>query len=230
MSIAAASSNSIYQQLQGFYQQRKADLQQLGQALQSGDLAGAQQAFNAIQTLGQGGPFASADPFRNTQREQDFAAVGQALQSGDLAGAQQAFATLESTFHSQRAPAETSGSNGPAVIVNLGAVSGTSVPPVSTTGSPSNPSASTGATGRSGPEIVINLGAPSGGPEQLTIDVNNTGNNTEQLSISLGTPQNPASQDQITLNLKANSNEQIVLNLLNSSASNPSPSGLSVVA
>jgi len=230
MSTAAVSSNSIYQQLQGFYQQRKTDLQQLGQALQSGDLAGAQQAFNALQTLGQSGPFASADPFRNTQREQDFAAVGQALQSGDLAGAQQAFATLESTFHSGRTPTNTSSSNGPAIIVNLGAITSTSVPPLSTTGSPSNQSSSTGASGNSGPEVVINLGANPGVAEQLTIDVNNTGNNTEQLSISLGTPQNPASQDQITLNLKANSNEQIVLNLLNSSASNPSPSGLSVVA
>jgi hypothetical protein len=230
MSIAAVSSNSIYQQLQGFYLQRKTDLQQLGQALQSGDLAGAQQDFNALQTLGQSGPFASAEPFRNTQREQDFAAVGQALQSGDLAGAQTAFAALESTFHSAGAPTNTSSSNGPAVIVNLGILDPGAAPSGATTngGSPSGSGSST--SGTSGPEVVINLGANPGVPEQLTIDVNNTGNNTEQLSISLGTPQNPASQEQITLNLNANGNEQIVLNLLNNSASNPSPSGLSVVA
>jgi hypothetical protein len=106
MSTAAVSSNSLFQQLQSFYQQRQADLKQLGQALQSGDLAGAQQAFNALQTLGQSGPFANADPFRNNRREQDFAAVGQALQAGDLAGAQQAFAALQSTFHNQHSGRE----------------------------------------------------------------------------------------------------------------------------
>src|SRR5579863_2873300 len=120
MSTAAVSSNSLYQQLQGFYPQRQSDAQQLGQALQSGDLAGAQSAFNAIQTLGQSGPFANSEPFRNTQREQDFAAIGQALQSGDLAGAQQAFAALQSSFHSQSHPANAPTSSGPAVIVNLG--------------------------------------------------------------------------------------------------------------
>jgi hypothetical protein len=230
MSIAAVSSNSIYQQLQGFYLQRKTDLQQLGQALQSGDLNGAQQAFNALQTLGQSGPFASADPFRNTQREQDFAAIGQALQSGDLAGAQQAFATLESTFHHPNQAANAANSYGPAVVVNLGILD----PGPAPSGGPTNggPPAGSGssASGTSGPEVVINLGANPGGPEQLTIGVNNTGNNAEQISISLGTPQNPNSQDQITLNLNANSHEQIVLNLLNSSASSPSSSGLSVVA
>jgi hypothetical protein len=234
MSTAAVSGNSIYQQLQSFYQQRQADVKELGQALKSGDLAGAQQAFNALQTLGQSGPFASADPFSNHQREQDFAAIGQALQSGDLAGAQQAFAALQSTFHNQNTAANPSVPYGPAAIINLGAVTSTSVQSGSITTSPSAPS-STPGYGTSGPEIVINLGAPSGGPQQLTIDVNNTGvnntgNNTEQLSISLGTAQNPASADQITLNLNANSNEQIVLNVLNSSANSPSPSGLSVVA
>jgi hypothetical protein len=223
MSTAAVSSNSLYQQLQGFYQQRQADLQQLGQALQSGDLAGAQKAFNAIQTLGQGGPFANADPFRNNQREQAFSAIGQALQSGDLAGAQQAFAALQSTLHGHSQAANTSSSPGPAVVVNLGGVNSSS--PASAA-APSSPSSN------AGPEIIINLGANSGGPEQLTIDVNNTGNSgAEQLSISIGTQQNPTSGGQINLNISANTNEQIVLNLLNGPASSSSPSsGLSVVA
>jgi hypothetical protein len=223
MSTAAVSSNSIYQQLQSFYQQRQADVKQLGQALQSGDLAGAQQAFNAIQTLGQSGPFANADPFQNNQREQDFAAVGQALQSGDLAGAQQAFAALQSTFHKQSQAANTSSSSGPAFVVNLG---GANSSPAASAAAPPSPSSS------AGPEIIINLGANSGAPEQVTIDINNTGNSgAEQLSISLGTQQNPTSEGQINLNINANSNEQIVLNLLNGPASSSSPSsGLSVVA
>jgi hypothetical protein len=222
MSTAAVSSNSLYQQLQTFYQQRQADLKQLGQALQSGDLAGAQQAFNAIQTLGQSGPFANADPFSNKQRDQDFAAVGQALQAGDLAGAQQAFATLQSTFHNRSQVANPSSSYGPAVVVNLGGANSSAA----SAAAPSSPSSS------AGPEIIINLGADSGAPEQLTIDVNNTGNSgAEQLSISYGTQQNPTSGGEINLNINANSNEQIILNLLNGPANSSSPSsGLSVVA
>src|SRR5271154_2125338 len=98
MSTAAISSSSIYQQTEQYFQTRQSDLQQLGQALQSGDLADAQTAYNNIVQLGQSGPFASGDPFLRPQREQDFTAIGQALQSGDLAGAQAAFSTLQSTF------------------------------------------------------------------------------------------------------------------------------------
>src|ERR1700723_3520856 len=98
MSTAAISSSSIYQQTEPYFQTRQSDLQQLGQALQSGDLAGAQTAYNNIVQLGQSGPFASGDPFSRPQREQDLTAIGQALQSGDLAGAQAAFSTLQSTF------------------------------------------------------------------------------------------------------------------------------------
>ncbi len=231
MSTAAVSSNSLYQQLQSFYQQRQSDVQQLGQALQSGNLADAQQAFNAIQTLGQSGPFASGDPFRSSTRESDFTAIGQALQSGDLAGAQTAFAALQSTFHQQNQP--PSNSTGPAVVVNLGSSTAASTLPDLGAPTSTNPatSSTSSTSSTSGPEIIINLPANAGAGEQLTIDVNNTGG-TDQLTISLGTQQNPSSQDQITLNLNANSNEQIVLNLLNGQASTPSPSssGLSVVA
>ncbi len=94
MSTTAISSSSIYQELQSFYQNRQSDLKQLGSALQSGDLSGAQQAFNALSALGQDGPFANSEPFSKSSRAQAFDAVGQALQAGDLAGAQAAFATL----------------------------------------------------------------------------------------------------------------------------------------
>jgi hypothetical protein len=91
-------SNSIYQQLRQYYQQRSADIGQLGQDLASGNSANAQQDITALQNLGESGPFKSGNPFGNRQRESDFAAIGQALQSGDLAGAQQAFTQLEATF------------------------------------------------------------------------------------------------------------------------------------
>ena len=107
MSIAAVSSSSIYQELQAYIQQRGADVQQLGKDLTAGNVANAQQDFNALQALGQTGPSAKGDVFENSQRQQDLTAVGQALQSGDLAGAQQAFAQLQSTFRHHADPAAT---------------------------------------------------------------------------------------------------------------------------
>ncbi len=99
MSIASVSSSSIYQELQAYFQQRTSDVSQLGQDITAGNLAGAQQDFATLQSLGQGGPFANGDVFApRNQREQDFAAIGQALQAGDLSAAQQAFAQLQSTF------------------------------------------------------------------------------------------------------------------------------------
>jgi len=212
MSTAAVSTNSIYQELQAYFQQRGSDLQQLGKALQSGDLAGAQQEFSAIQNLGQSGPFASGNAFRISQREQDFTAIGQALQAGDLAGAQQAFAQLKSTFQHQPSV------DPPAVVVNLsGSSSGSSSSGTSGTSAAS----STGSA--SGAEIVLNLGNVTPG-EQITIGVSNTGNGTEQVTIGVANQQNQ-SPEQITLNLNQSSNQQIILNLFNSTASSSGTSG-----
>lgn len=237
MSTAAISSSSIYQQTEQYFQTRQSDLHQLGQALQSGDLPGAQTAYNNIVQLGQSGPFASGDPFSRTQREQDFTAIGQALQSGDLAGAQAAFSTLQSTFERgrQNSPSASSNSNsnsGPEIILNLSNSSAAS------TSAPSA-AASSAAAVSSGPEIVVNLGNSSGSasPEQITIDLNPTSGGGEQVSLSVGGQGSNAQE--ITFNLAPNSNEQIVLNLLgessstsssNSSGSSSASGGLSVSA
>jgi len=100
-SSEASSTESIYQQLHDFRVERKADLKQLSEALSSGDLNAAQQAYDTLVQLGEQGPFANAEPFHRADRAQAFEAIGQALQTGDLAGAQQAFAALESTFGRQ---------------------------------------------------------------------------------------------------------------------------------
>ncbi len=208
MSTSAVSDSSLSQEIQQYFQTRHSNLQQLGQSLQSGDLAGAQTAYNNIVTLGQSGPFASGNPFKLNQREQDFTAVGQALQSGDLAGAQQAFSSLESTFQ-RVSPQE-----------------------------PATPTPSAPASSSPGPEIILNLGSGSGGtsPEQITINISNPASGGgEQVSLSVGSQgSNP---QEITFNLSPNSNEQIVLNLLgesssssNSSSSSSSSTGLSVSA
>jgi len=203
MSTAAVSSNSIFQELQSFFQQRGSDLQQLGQALQSGDLAGAQQEFSAIQSLGQSGPFASGDAFRSNQRQQDLTAIGQALQSGNLAAAQQAFAQLQSTFQSQ---SQSQTGSSPAVVVNL------STGASSSTGNTTSPVSS-------GSEIILNLGSITPG-EQITIGLNNQANGSEQVTIGVANQQNSQNPEQIVLNL--NPNQQIVLNLFNSATQTPS--------
>jgi len=120
MSTSAVSNVSLHQELQGYFQQRRADMNQLGQALNSGNLDAAQNAYNAILSLGQNGPFANGAPFFLANREQDFQAIGQALQAGDLSGATQAFQTLRQTFlQPASAAASSSSSVGPDVVLNL---------------------------------------------------------------------------------------------------------------
>ncbi len=201
MSTAAVSSGSLYQELQAYFQQRRSDLQQLGQDLQSGDLTDAQTEFNAIQTLGQNGPFANGDVFYLSNRQQDFNAIGQALQAGNLADAQQAFAQLEATFH------------GPTAIQPLSPSSGPGSPTVANPG---------------GPEIILNLGNEPAG-EQITINLNSATSGTEQVTVSASNPESQNPQ-QLTFNLNPNSNEQIVLNLFNNTLSQTQNSGVSVSA
>lgn len=213
MSTSAVSTSVLNEQ---YYQTRQSDLQQLGKALNSGNLSGAQSAFNNITALSQTGPFGNGVPFALNNREQDFNAIGAALQSGDLGAAKQAYSNLQATF--QRAPAQD--------------------PPVTTpTGPTATPVAPTAPTSAAGPEIVLNLG--SGGsnsnPEQITINISQTSGGGDQVALSYG-PQGSTPQE-LTLNLAPNSNEQIVLNLLSASSSgtgstsNASPStGLSVTA
>jgi hypothetical protein len=197
MSTAAISSHHLSQQLQQYFETRQSDLQQLGQALKSGDLAGAQAAYNKIETLGQNGPF-GGNPFKITQREQDFNTIGQALQSGDVAGAKQAFDALRDTF-TNPPPASVDGSGGvsglnssagPEIILNLSNSNGGS------------------------------------SPEQVTINLSNPANSAgEQGSFSVGNQ--GSSAQEITFNLNPNSNEQIVVNLLDGSSSTSSSSGAS---
>jgi hypothetical protein len=80
-----------------------ADFESLAQALQSGDIAGAQQAWS---TLKQDAPWiarASSSSAANGTSSPVASALqtlGSALQSGDAAGAQQAFASLQQATQS----------------------------------------------------------------------------------------------------------------------------------
>lgn len=223
MSTAAVSSNSIYQQLQVFFQQRRSDLQKLGKDLQAGDLSDAQQDYQALQTLGQSGPFANGDTFAASSREQDFQNIGTALQSGDLADAQKALLQLHRTFE-------------PPPVAKA-AASASSTSPASSTGAATSTSSATStastnaATSASsaGAEIVLNLGNMPAG-EQITIGLSSGANGAEQVAISAENSQGQ-SDGQILLNLAQNSNEEIVLNLFNSSTNTTTPaSSLNVSA
>jgi len=207
MSTAAVSSSSIYQELQSFFQTRRSDLQQLGQSLQSGDLAGAQQEYQALQTLGQTGPFANGDTFAASQREKDFQAIGTALRSGDVTGAEQALQQLHDTFVHGGPPPVVAQAPSPSSAADASS-SSAAIPTSTSPGSTSS---------ASGPEIVLNLGNMPAG-EQITIGISSSGNGTEQVTIGAENAQGQ-SDGQIALNLSQNSNEQIILNLFNSTSS-----------
>jgi len=204
MSTAAVSTSSLNQQLQGFFQTRISDVQQLGQALNSGNLASAQVAYNNITAVGDGGPFASGNAFRGNQREQDFNAIGQALQSGDLAGAQQAFAALKSTGANQAPrpvtndPTGTAAGSGPEIVINL-----------SNSGSSTSPE-----------EITIGISNSSAGGEQVSLSVGNQGSAPQQVTLNLGANSN----DEIVLNLLNGSSST------GSTTSSSASGGLSVSA
>jgi hypothetical protein len=244
-STATDGTSSIFQQLQAFQHQRKADLAQLGQALQSGDLAGAQTAFDALTALGASGPSKNGQPFQQAGRASDFQAIGQALQSGDLAGAQSAFTTLAATLggHNQQTQSAITAYSGsaPEIVVNF--LSSLSSPPtstsssgVSTTQTPpkeppvSAPPSSFNGSGPQGvPALVVNLGPSSGSsssPESVTINVSNS-NSGEQVSISESQGQTGSAAEQVTLNLSQHNNYELVLNLFNSGSAGQAQSASS---
>jgi hypothetical protein len=92
MSISAISSSNVLNQaynLQNTNQQQRTEFQQLTQALQSGNVSSAQQAFSALTNRATGSGLQSA------QLTQDLSALGSALQSGNLAGARNAYSSVQ---------------------------------------------------------------------------------------------------------------------------------------
>jgi hypothetical protein len=179
MSTSAISS-SLVNQVQGqqYFQTRASDLRQLGQALSSGDLSGAQTAFNNLVALGQSGPSSGGNVFKVSQREQDFNHIGNALQSGNLAAAQEAFGNLAKTFQAPTVdplPSSAASTSGPEVVLNISNSSGSANPE----------------------QITINIANSANGGEQLSLSVGNQGSNPQQVTFNL--PAN--SNEQIVLNL-----------------------------
>ena len=103
VSLLSASTQS---QTLTLAQQIQQDFKQLAGSLQSGDLAGAQKAYVALQKLlpsqSQNSTSSSQSSSSSTNPiVNDFNALGKALQSGDLTAAQSAFSTLQSDLKSQ---------------------------------------------------------------------------------------------------------------------------------
>jgi len=96
MSISGVSSVGVVYPVQdssqtGNSQDNFSAFEQLAAALQAGNLAAAQQAYNSLASLTQNSPSGQS----SSQVSADFNALGQALQSGDLSAAQQAFSTFQ---------------------------------------------------------------------------------------------------------------------------------------
>jgi hypothetical protein len=118
----STNSSTAASYLKNYFKERRAEVKQLGEALQSGDLAAAQQDYNKIVSLGKK-VLDRNNPYFRADRGQDFNAIGGALQNGDRAGAQRAFAALESTY---RLPPASSSSGAP-VVSAPGSQSGVNV-------------------------------------------------------------------------------------------------------
>jgi hypothetical protein len=102
MTIPEVSSNTNYYQTDSTknnFRQIQSDFQQLGQALQSGDLKSAQQVFSGLQQLllGLSGNQAPSGQQNSSQNKitDDMNALDQALKSDDLSKAQDAFTKLQ---------------------------------------------------------------------------------------------------------------------------------------
>jgi|CZLA01.1.fsa_nt_gi ribosomal protein S20 len=83
-------------------------MQTLQNSLASGDLNGAQSAFQSLQKLSQNLATASGSSLTSSsQLSTDLTALGSALSAGDLSSAQSAFATIQSDLKSAASPSQT---------------------------------------------------------------------------------------------------------------------------
>jgi hypothetical protein len=104
MSVGQVSGSPL--PVGSYWNERQADLAQMGRSLVSGDKQGVQQAYDAIVSLG--GQVGGGMSFSDPTREHDFQAIGQALQSGNMSAAAQAYRALSESFHRGQDPSPVS--------------------------------------------------------------------------------------------------------------------------
>jgi urate oxidase len=108
MSVSGIMSTGFYQpsSIQNSFQQRRAEFQQLGQDLQSGNVTAAQQDYAELTASTSGASSSSTTAATATSSSsstassasslaQEFTALGQALQTGNLSAAQQAYSAMQ---------------------------------------------------------------------------------------------------------------------------------------
>jgi len=98
VSPTTSSSGGVLADWQSTYNQVRTDFRSLSQAVQSGNLADAQQAFATLQNDLPTATSASSQASGSAQSTA-LGQLGKALQSGDLSGAQQALAALQQARH-----------------------------------------------------------------------------------------------------------------------------------
>ena len=104
VSGVSTSLNQYQVDWQNNLKQWQQNFSQLGTALQSGDLAGAQAAFSALlQNTPASSPTQTSQQGGATGIKADFDALGQALQSGDVDAAKTAFTKLQQDLQTARA-------------------------------------------------------------------------------------------------------------------------------
>ncbi len=226
---------------------RAQDFQAIGQALQSGDLAGAQSAFaslagtfgkqvqqaltaiSAYNSAGVTGPPVSKPPILLGPSNTPPSTVPPTL----LGPPEKLPPSTINLPPSQKLPPSTinlrpstdTAAAGPEIIINLGGanLAGPNL------GGASGGSASNGSAT---PELVINIqegNTSSTSPEQVTINLGDGGSGA---SVSIGETQGNSGQ-QVTINLNPQGNSEFIVNLLKSSSASlaqSSSSALSVSA
>lgn len=105
-SISAASLSQYVPASSGTSQLQQA-LQNLESSITSGDLNGAQSAFEVLQSLNQSLTAESgSNSVNDSQLSNDLTSLGSALSSGNLSAAQSAFTTVQSDLRSSSAPSQ----------------------------------------------------------------------------------------------------------------------------
>ena len=102
ISSVTSTGNPYQTTTQNGYAQIVQDFNDIGSALQSGDVSAAQTALSAFQQDLPGNSQATASqPFgQNSQANTDYQSLASALQSGNLSSAQKAFANLQKDLQS----------------------------------------------------------------------------------------------------------------------------------
>ncbi len=101
---AVSGSSTLFPNPQGGRGLQRSAVQQLDQALQSGNLEGARKAFATLQQSAPPPPPQGGGAQGATSGQNPFSALAKALESGDLGSAQEAFSQIQKAGGGRRPP------------------------------------------------------------------------------------------------------------------------------